>query len=356
MSYVYFVVPDLGYGSHGRQVSLLAPGMNRSGWTAGVYSLAGDASFGPAIRVNSVSVEQHLGSAGRDYRSWVVLRPKIPLPGRGTVHAFGLRVLRRLMVASFGTRRPRIVLSLTGRERLTWFDRRCLRGVARIVVPHFAAAEALVRQGAASANIAVGPLAVAAAPPPPDRAEFCRANGLPANAKIILTAGSMNERESLFDAVCAFEFLRYVDDAVHLVMVGEGPGRAFTESTARRLAPEGTRVHFLGARTDVPAVLGLADFVLVAQPAGGANVALEAMAAGRPVIVFNTPDLSAVVRDGESGVVVPARDTPAMARAMRRVLDDPDLRLRLGDAARRYALEQHSVERVVRTLVAIYQD
>ena len=247
MGHVYFVVPDLNYAGHARQVSLLAPGMNRADWAVGIYSLGGDGPFGPPLRAASFAVERQMGPAAPDWRSWFVLRWMFPLPGHGVVHAFGLRVLRRLKLATLGTRLPRIVLSLTGRERLTWLDRRCLRIVSRVVVPHGAAADALTRQGVPGAKITVVPLAVGETPLTPDRNDFCRAHNLSADAKLIMTAGWMNDRESLFGAVWAFEFLRFLDDDVRLVVIGDGPGRERMEANARGLAPHGSRVHFLGA-------------------------------------------------------------------------------------------------------------
>jgi glycosyltransferase involved in cell wall biosynthesis len=356
MGHVYFVVPDLNYAGHARQVSLLAPAMNRADWAVGIYSLGGDGPFGPPLRTAGFAVEQQMGPAVRDRRSWFVLRSMFPLPGHGVVHAFGLRVLRRLKLATLGARLPRIVLSLTARERLTWLDRRCLRIVSRVVVPHSTAADALTRQRVPGAKITVVPLAVADAPPTPDRDDFCRAYNLPANAKLIMTAGWMSNRETLFGAVWAFEFLRFLDDNVRLAVIGDGPGRERIEANARALAPQGSHIHFVGARPDVPALLGLADVVVVPQPVGGANVALEAMSAGRPVVAARTADLSVVLRDGETGLLVSGGNPPEMAGAIRRVLLDPELRLRLGSAARRAVRDQHSIDRIIPTLETVYRD
>jgi glycosyltransferase involved in cell wall biosynthesis len=66
-------------------------------------------------------------------------------------------------------------------------------------------------------------------------------------------------------------------------------------------------------------------------------VALEAMAAGRPVIASSIGGLVDLVADGETGLLVPPGDPPALAAAMRRLLDDAPLRLRMGEAARRRA-------------------
>jgi glycosyltransferase involved in cell wall biosynthesis len=122
------------------------------------------------------------------------------------------------------------------------------------------------------------------------------------------------------------------------------------------MAPEGSRVHFLGERADLPALLQLADVVLVLQPCGGVNVTLEAMAAGRAVVAANTPDLAAVIRDGETGRLVPPRDAAAAASAIHKLLLDPVECRRLGDAARQYVREGHAVETVVRMLETVYGD
>jgi glycosyltransferase involved in cell wall biosynthesis len=122
------------------------------------------------------------------------------------------------------------------------------------------------------------------------------------------------------------------------------------------MAPEGSRAHFLGERADLPELIALADVVLVLHPYGGVNVALEAMAAGRAVVAVNTPDLAAVVRDGETGRLVPSGDAAAAASAIRKLLLDPRERRRLGDAAREYARQHHAVPTVVRVLETVYRE
>jgi glycosyltransferase involved in cell wall biosynthesis len=354
MRYVCFVVPDLDFAGHARQVSLVASGLSRAGWAVGVHSLAGDGPLGPTICAAGIPVERPTGAAANAHRSWFVLRRAIPYPDRGVVHAFGLRVLRRLAVATLGSKRPRIILSLTGRERLSWFDRRCLRVVSRILVPHDEASDALTRRGVGSAHISVVPYAVSPAPPPADRTDLCRTHGLPSTAKLIVTAGRMDARNDLFDAVWGFEFLRYVDTDVRLLVIGDGPERDRLERNARALAPDGSRVHFLGGRIDVPALFAAADLVLVPHRTGGVNVALEAMAAARPIVAADTVDLRTLICDGETGLLVPAGKPPEVARALQRLLVDADWRCRLGTSARKYALDQHSVEKVVSVLEPMY--
>lgn len=85
--------------------------------------------------------------------------------------------------------------------------------------------------------------------------------------------------------------------------------------------------------------------------------AAEAMACGVPLVATNAGALPEVTgRDGESGLVVPPGDTEALAAATRRLLDDADLRARLGRAGRDRALERFSWTEAARATVAVYRD
>jgi glycosyltransferase involved in cell wall biosynthesis len=354
MPHVQFLVPDLGYTAAAKQVFLLGPALTEQGWTPEVFPLTRAGRAGPftgPLRANGITV---LESSARSAIRWLGLRFLVPAPGRGIIHAFGLPVLRRLWAGTLG-RRPPVVLSLTGRERFGRLDRCCLRIVSRVVVPHQHAAEALARQGIPVGRITVIPPAVAPAEPSSGWIDH-PSNGIPRGAPLIVTAGFMPDRDRLLNAVWMFEFVRYPHADAHLLVIGDGPGRPSLEDTARGLAPEGSRIHFLGDRPDAPALLGLADVVVVPHRWGGANVALEAMAAGRPVVAADTPDLAALIRDGETGRLVPARDAAAAARAVRELLLDPAERLRLGDAARESVLRWHEPRTVVQMLETVYRE
>jgi glycosyltransferase involved in cell wall biosynthesis len=378
MPHVQFVLPDLGYNAAAKQVSLIAPGIVEPGWATEVYSLAGGGPFAEPLRAADVPVRCPTAHPPLD---WFGLRWAIPATGHGIVHAFGMPVLRRLWAATVRRRRPPVVLSLTCRERLSRFDRHCLGIVSRVVVHHHLAADALIRQGVPAGRISVIPPAVAsfdaprrmpsstlcvdeAAPPNAriDAERRCvafdaeRQTRIPEGAFLLATAGSMPDRHRLFPAVWAFEFIRYPHENAHLLVIGGGPGRADMASVARKLAPEGSRIHFLNERSNAPQLLAAADIVLVLHRWGGVNAALEAMAAGRPVVAANTPELAAIIRDGETGRLVPVRDAAAAAGVIRKLILDPAERRRLGDAARAFVRQHCSVETVVPMLETIYEE
>lgn len=125
---------------------------------------------------------------------------------------------------------------------------------------------------------------------------------------------------------------------------------------SRRLGLEG-RLRFAGWREDVPRVMAALD-VLV-QPSleeAFGRTLLEAMAMGRPVIAARTGGMPEVVADGESGLLVPARDVESLAGAMDRLANDGALRSAMGKAGRARVEERFSLARGTRRVEAIYRD
>lgn len=126
-------------------------------------------------------------------------------------------------------------------------------------------------------------------------------------------------------------------DAV-LLLVGNGPDRARCEVLVRQLGLDEV-VRFAGNRHDIAEILAAVDVAVIPSVCEEAFgfVALEASAAGRPVVAFESGGLPEVILHGQTGIVVPKGDIAGLAKAIADVLDDPDLAMRLGEAGRRYA-------------------
>jgi glycosyltransferase involved in cell wall biosynthesis len=136
------------------------------------------------------------------------------------------------------------------------------------------------------------------------------------------------------------------------VLVGEGSQRAALTALARRRA---VSVHLPGFSPSVGPVLAAADVVVLASRAEGLGVAaLEAMAAGRPVIGTRVGGLAEVIDDGRTGVLVPPEDPQALADALATLCADAARRARFGAAAREQVTTRHAVAAMADGTMACY--
>jgi phosphatidylinositol alpha-1,6-mannosyltransferase len=140
---------------------------------------------------------------------------------------------------------------------------------------------------------------------------------------------------------------------VQLTIWGEGPERERLEALAARMCLQ-RRVSFAGFSEQLETDLAACQvFLFTARGQEGTTQAiLQAMALGLPVAAFDTDSIRELVRDGETGFVVPDGDTEAMARKVLALLADEALRARMGAAARRSVETHHrwegSVEQCIR--------
>lgn len=153
--------------------------------------------------------------------------------------------------------------------------------------------------------------------------------------------------------------LALVPDA-HVVLVGRdlergGDYQRELEAAAVRRGVR-DRVVFAGER-DAREILSELDvFALPSWTEGLPLVALEAMAHGRPVVATPVGGTPEVVVHEETGLLVPPRDVEALAAALRRLVEDPALRRRLGDAGRRRVEERFGVDRMTRRMLELYDE
>ncbi len=169
----------------------------------------------------------------------------------------------------------------------------------------------------------------------PDASDRIRAElGVPRDAPLVGAVGNLKTHKGYgFLLEAAARVVRRIPDA-RFVVVGQGP----LEAALRRQRDElGLQDHvtFTGYRADAPTLAGAFDVFVMSSLQEGLSIALlEAMARGRPVVVTRVGGLPEVVRDGVDGLLVPPRDVDAMADALLRLVRDPQLRARLGTAAR----------------------
>lgn len=136
--------------------------------------------------------------------------------------------------------------------------------------------------------------------------------------------------------------------SVRFLVVGDGALRARLEQRASELQL-GDRVRFLGFRSDVARVLEAVDIVALTSYSECFPISLlEAMAASRPTVSTEVGGVAEIVEHGRTGLLVPACDQPALARALLELVEDPARRVALGRAGRERVEQRFTLDRSVR--------
>jgi glycosyltransferase involved in cell wall biosynthesis len=197
-----------------------------------------------------------------------------------------------------------------------------------------AAAVAATSEGLRQRSLAADPLPVTVIPNGVDRVQD---PGGPSGAQTrILFVGRLAEQKNV--ALLLHAFAAISRKEAHLQIAGDGPLRDSLEILADDLQLSG-RVTFSGwlDRSEMPGLYRRSTLlILPSHYEGMSNAVLEAMAAGLPVIATAVEGIGELIADGQTGIIVPPGDAPALARAMDRLLDDATLREQLGTRAREH--------------------
>ena len=165
----------------------------------------------------------------------------------------------------------------------------------------------------------------------------------PPDAPLLLAMGRLHPNKG-FDVL--IEAVARLPD-VYLWIAGEGPLEGELEALAHRVFVK-PRVRFLGWRDDGPALLAACDaFVCPSRHEPLGNVVIEAWAQGVPVIATESQGPAALIRHGETGLLVPVDDALALARAIQRIFSDRALAREIGAAGRAAFLGRFTEEIVV---------
>jgi glycosyltransferase involved in cell wall biosynthesis len=233
-------------------------------------------------------------------------------------------------LAAVATRRP-FVLQLWGTdvelaERARRLARQLVRRARVVVCPSEALAASARELGAPEVRVI------------PSGVELPDDLGEPADPPHVLFVGRLSEEKGVLELLEATA-------AIPRVVVGDGPLRARIPDAVGFVSP-----HELGPYYERAAVV-----VCPSRREGYGVVAREAMAHGRPVVATAVGGLLDAVEDGVTGLRVPPRDSAALRGAIQRLLDDAELRRRLGAAAREAARERFSWDVATATMFDVYR-
>jgi glycosyltransferase involved in cell wall biosynthesis len=170
----------------------------------------------------------------------------------------------------------------------------------------------------------------------------------------VITVANLRPEKNHEVLIAAASMLRETHPQLRFQIVGDGSRRTALEQLAKRRGVAQT-VEFLGHREDVPVLLAQADlFVLPSRSEAFPNGAIEAMAAGLPVIGSAVGGLLDLVAPGRTGLLVDPADPDSLAGAIRSLVDYPARAQALGAAARDEVLSRYSFERMVQTFDDLY--
>jgi glycosyltransferase involved in cell wall biosynthesis len=198
----------------------------------------------------------------------------------------------------------------------------------------------------------IGPFAAAVRLRDRHRAQLASELSFDRDDPILLAVAMMRPGDKLASFRVLGEALgRLLGERWRLVVAGDGPARPQVAEALARLGQD--RVRFVGEQPldRLAGHYAAADMQVWPAINEAFGIALiEAQAAGLPVVAGNVGGVGDIVRDGETGLLVPAGDSGAFARAVQTLLRAPDLRLRMAAAARRTAARDHGLEVPARRL------
>ena len=180
--------------------------------------------------------------------------------------------------------------------------------------------------------------------------------GIDRSDLVVGTIGRLVAEKGYREFFDAARRIRGEDPRVRFLAVGDPDPSKADALRAGELRAAGVDVIFTGWRDDVRDLLGLMDvFVLASWREGMPRSAIEAAAMGKPLVLTDIRGCREVVRPGVEGLLVPPRSPSALADAITLLLHDPALRQRMGEAARRRAVERFDERRVTADLVDAYR-
>ncbi|MDZ7292037.1 MAG: glycosyltransferase family 4 protein [candidate division KSB1 bacterium] len=179
--------------------------------------------------------------------------------------------------------------------------------------------------------------------------------GVPKEEPLLGFVGQFDQRKGIDVLLAAFDRIRCQVPRTRLVLVGSGPLRKMIEKEMCNHG-WGDAVLLPGFLDDIVGVMQAIDLLLLPSLWEGFGIVLiEAMAAGKPAISTNTSSMPEIIVDGRTGYLVPPGDAEALACCTIELLQNPQLRVQFGHAARQRVAELFTMERMIEQLENLFQ-
>ena len=172
--------------------------------------------------------------------------------------------------------------------------------------------------------------------------------------QLVVCAAALSQQKAI-DVLLKALANRAGQQSALCVIAGVGPLEDQLKEQARRLGLGPDRVRFLGWVEGVAGLLAAGDvFVLPSRDEGLGTILLEAAHAGLPILACSVGGIPEIVKDGQTGLLVPKEDPPAMAGALDRLLQDPEWAKMLAANAREHVESSFSIDQMVQGNLQVY--
>lgn len=347
---VAFVIDDLGYAGAQKQLTILAEAL-RPRVQPEVHSLSEKVRpYADVLTENGVEVHAYSRIPGLNVLRLIQLIKTLRRRGVDIVHGFLDAADVYAFYAARALNVPALLSLRTDRMRLTGLRagvlRSCLRRAAYVTVNSKAAARhAIDSIGVSPNNLIVIPNAypesAIGTPRPP--------GGLP----VVGYVGRFQAYKRIDLLIDAFAIVAGNNPDARLVLVGDGEDAPRLRQRAQSL---GERVVFTGAVDDAPQRMrNFSCLVIMSLSEGLSNAAMEALAAGVPVIACPTGDLADLIHDGETGRLVRDDSTSGLARLIEEVLGDTELAAAVGEKGPRLLRERYTPRQAAEAILPAYE-
>lgn len=353
-----FVCSELVWGGAERQWSLLIPRL-RPRFDVSLLTLVGEGPFYTQLREAGVPVDCAHMSRRADLNGWRrALRRADDKPDLIVTQSINADIVGNVIASRARAAHVRTAHFNVGpgAPRSRYRDL-----LARLLAPRvdgvIAVSEAqlprLQRLGYRSDAIRIVPNAVELPVVARPAQEVREALGVGAGEFLALLVAALRPEKCAELFVAAVRRAHSADRRVRGVIAGGGPEL----ERIRALAGADDVVQVLGPRADVPDLMAAADVVCLSSDAEGVPmVLLEAMALGRPTVATRVGGVSEAVEDETTGLLVPTKDEPAFAAALLRLVVEPELRARLGEAGRRRHRERFGMDRMIEGYSHVFEE
>lgn len=358
---ILFLIPTLDRSGAEKQLALLATHLPRDEFQPEVVALTRGGPYAAALEQAGVPVTV-LGKRWKcDPLAWVRLRRLLRSTRPDLLHTwlFAANAYGRLALPR--QRQTRCIVS----ERCVdswkagwqlWLDRKLIPRTDCLVGNSLSVAEFYLQQGYPADRVQMIPNAIE----PSTRANHTRHTlraslGIPDDAFVVLSIGRLAPQKRVRDLIWAAETLWQIRPQVHLVVIGDGPERRRLEDFVEEVHGR-PHIHFLGHREDATEWLAAGDvFWLGSSFEGMSNSLMEAMEAGLPVVATDIPPNRELIAHDVHGFLARVGDPVGFMQFTRRIIDEPDLRQRLGSAAQEQMRQHYGVTQMVDRYVALYR-